>query len=338
MSTRARIYGIDLIKIYACLCVVGLHVFGNNATILGMNNLDGQIISQVFYYAATPAIPLFFMVNGFFIINKKIESYQYPLKKIYRLFRVTVLWGMLLWLAKIVLHRQPFFFDDVFGGLIQRGHLFHFWFLGSLIILYVFAPLIGYLWRNHSQIYKSLLIILVIVCFSVDITSHVQHFPVQSLVVQTFRLWTWFSYYMLGGYLHSIINKKVNKRIVLFMLIISYLALIVYSIFNKHLIHIDFAEYNYDNILVFLTSILIFFVFANIPIKSRKQINFIKTASTVTMPIYILHPFVVDALIKILPYNSNIKVLVLYIATIISAFIISKVLEWVPSFKYLIQV
>lgn len=79
-----RNYGLDLLKVYACFCVVALHAFGSGNLILEHSNgfTRGITLSNLFYYGSTCAIPVFFMVNGFLILRKNNLNYEYIFKKI----------------------------------------------------------------------------------------------------------------------------------------------------------------------------------------------------------------------------------------------------------------
>ena len=70
-----RNLGLDLLKIFSCIGVVILH-----STRPGFN-LEHYNISAYLYYLATYAIPLFFMLNGYFLLNKKKLPYSYVFNK-----------------------------------------------------------------------------------------------------------------------------------------------------------------------------------------------------------------------------------------------------------------
>lgn len=42
---------------------------------------EGNIINEIFYYSAIFAVPTFFAIDGFFILNKEKISFMYCLKK-----------------------------------------------------------------------------------------------------------------------------------------------------------------------------------------------------------------------------------------------------------------
>jgi surface polysaccharide O-acyltransferase-like enzyme len=69
---------LDLLKIIACFTVIVVHVTG----IIATNNSNIYTINHTLYYIGSFSIQMFFMVNGFFSLNKKNISYQYVIKKI----------------------------------------------------------------------------------------------------------------------------------------------------------------------------------------------------------------------------------------------------------------
>lgn len=77
-NSRKRIIGVDLVKVFACFSVILLHTsmpfFYSNQT-FKIGNFS--IISEILYYAGTAAVPLFFMANGFFLLNRSKMSYRY---------------------------------------------------------------------------------------------------------------------------------------------------------------------------------------------------------------------------------------------------------------------
>ena len=61
-----RNYGIDLLKILACFGVVGLHTIYSKYTVF-------------LYYLCAFAIPVFFVVHGYFLLGRKELSFEYSM-------------------------------------------------------------------------------------------------------------------------------------------------------------------------------------------------------------------------------------------------------------------
>lgn len=72
---------IDLIKLYACICVVALHTIPK----------DLSAVTTTIYYLSGVAVPLFFMSSGYFLLNRGEISIKYSIHKIVGVFRIVVL-------------------------------------------------------------------------------------------------------------------------------------------------------------------------------------------------------------------------------------------------------
>lgn len=60
---------IDLIKLYACICVVALHTIPK----------DLSAVTTTIYYLSGVAVPLFFMSSGYFLLNRGEISIKYTI-------------------------------------------------------------------------------------------------------------------------------------------------------------------------------------------------------------------------------------------------------------------
>ena len=138
----SRNRAIDFIKVIACIDVVCLHTIGR----------DTGIVNYWLYYLSGLAIPLFMMTVGFFLFRKKDKiTLEYTARKIGGIFFFCLCWVTLIQVISAVrilitshniyesipeITRIP---DIVLKDLIQDGNMGVFWFLGSLMLLYLFA-------------------------------------------------------------------------------------------------------------------------------------------------------------------------------------------------------
>ena len=131
----SRNYNLDLIKILACIAVVGLHTL----------NKEISVVNQSLYYMCGFAVPAFFMATGYVLLNRDRVSKNYSWKKIKNVLMVVLFWSLLIFIAYICakviknelgLQVLVVFPKTFLGGFIQRGYLWQFWYLGALIIIY----------------------------------------------------------------------------------------------------------------------------------------------------------------------------------------------------------
>lgn len=340
MKNKQRVIGIDIVKAMACIFVILLHT-SMAAFLRDGVALSHTMPSQIIYYLGTGAVPLFFMANAFFIINRPEISYKYIYKKIIAILIPVFLWNALLFLGYMMKGKETNYIYLVFGSLIQRGFFFQFWFLGALIVLLLFAPILNNLLKKSLKFYVCVFIIFCLICYIIDGTNHIYFkTPIQANVIQTFRIWTWFAYYLLGGLIGHV--YRVNKNI----LVSKYLAIgtftltivsLTYSILNTNWIHSMYAEFNYDNfvIMAWITIAFIFILsFKNISPQKR---NLIELVSSNSMGIYIIHVPVLKIFEHFMMIDNLATNLIAIVVVFGGSLLISYLISRIPLINYFVK-
>ncbi len=329
-----RNLSLDVLKILACFSVVILHIFGRK-----MN-----IGNSIMYYMATLAIPIFFMVNGFLLMNKEVITYQYVIKKIIRMIVVIVVWNIVLSLGNFIIKQElinPII--DSIKNLMQQGNFYQFWFFGSLMILYSILPKLHKWLKDNKKAYQMILISLFAICIAIDIINIILGIRGEKIftsrVIQTFRLWTWLFYFLLGGYIGKYnleikYKEKLNSKIKGIM-IISFV--ILYQYFMGKYIFKDFhAEYFYDNIFIILYSGLVFT--GGLNRKCEKYHVIIEKINSCIMGIYILHPFVIRLISKFYHYENTMINIFVFLLTVAICMFVSRVITKIPKLKKIVTI
>lgn len=325
-----RNIGLDIIKILACFAVVILHVTG-----IVIEKDTGYTVSQMLYYLSSFAIPIFFMVNGNLLLNKKDLGYRYVLNKVVNILGIILAWNGLLFVAKLIFGRLGNPFISTASNLLQRGYFFQFWFFGALILIYCTLPIVHKYWNNIR--FKSLIVIIfVCICLIIDTISIILSITgtdiLQVHVIQTFRIWTWYAYYLLGGlfgnakikyYLKSKITFKTN----LVVLTISAIIVSVYQYNMAKLYNIYFCEYFYDNIFTFIYVASMFLLFYRQDFKNRKAIL---SLSSNIMGIYIVHTTVIKVFMTFYSFDSVLSNVCMIFMVFILSYAISFVISKIP--------
>lgn len=328
-----RNLGLDLLKILSCIGVVVLH-----STKPGFN-LEHYNISAYLYYLGTYAIPLFFMLNGYFLLNKKKLPYSYIFNKIGGILSIVFVWNMLIWVIKRDFNVNPL--RKIIGSLVQKGYFYQFWFFGSLIIIYLTLPIVKKVLEKDYSYFVLLLVLIVIGIVIEIINTFIFHKPIQQYIPQTFRLWTWFFYYILGGYLGKInIQKiKLTKFIMISFSIIFIISPILLFYLAKNVYHNAFAEYFYNSLIVKIVSIGLFILFVkiekNIMLKNKELIVMV---SSLTMGVYIVHTYVLEKLAKYIYNDLWYNTLVILIMTLAISFFISRIIWSIKYFRVLLKI
>lgn len=305
MKIKNRNYGLDLIKILVCILVIGLHSLPPTNVVVHNN-----ICNMVLYFAGTLAIPIFLMTNSFFILNKKTISYNYVFKKVNNILFIIIGWIGLYSLIYLLIKQKFDFVNQVEGSMFNNipSGFYHFWFFWALIVLILLAPILWWMLNKHFYMYLLLTAIMVAICLILDLCMHFGYTNLVRDTPQVFRFYTWITYYLLGGIIGNYHFKKIIKIFrehlwnLVLLDVVLYAVLIIYSIWNRRIIHWEFAEANYNNIIVIITSVLSVSLFAMGSFHYKRQIEFVIPT---TMGIYILHPVLLSKINKLSIFVKN---------------------------------
>ena len=213
LDVAPRNINLDLLKIMACLAVVCMHTIQSTVSYFNL----------VICYMCTFAIPVFFASSGFALLHREGISYKYSLKKSLHILRITFIWSLPLGLLKFAaekisgtnLFETPFIKEITYFPLIQRGNMGHLWYLGALMILYFLLPVLQCLVKGSRKRWVLAWTAFAVICGAVQAASLFIGRPVQKDVIQTFRLWTWIQYFLLGGGYNllyfSVIRQDLSK-------------------------------------------------------------------------------------------------------------------------------
>lgn len=329
---KTRNINLDLIKVLACIGVVLLHT-----TMIGFKDTGSWNLLAYLYYLGTYSIPLFFMVNGYLLLGKSNITYSYILQKVKWILIIVSSWTFIVWFFKRDFTTNPI--KKVMGSLLQRGYFFQFWFFGALILIYLCLPILKKFLKSKNQ-YLLALSLLVIIGFVLELTNFLLQKPVQVYFIQTFRLWTWFFYYILGGFIaqFNLANlrscfKNWMKVVTLVLLFISPFILYVLA---KGIHHNLYAEYFYDSIFVKIVSLGIFLTVLTFDLNTDKN-RWIIYLSNQIMGVFIIHTYVIKVWEKLVGFSFAGSYLLFLIFTLSVSFTVVGILIKIPYFNRIVK-
>lgn len=323
-----RDINIDAIKIVAMFSVIALHSFG-------LYSYD-----SFFYRTGVIGIPLFFMSSGYLLLGRERLDYSYSLKKSLKILRIVIVISLVHWFLLIVFRGE---FDlrvlsrSIGGAFVQKGYCSVCWFLGAMIIIYTILPLLNKLYCLKKSSFFMILITLFIVEFLVFIENLQNGVSGELNVIQTFRLWNWLFYFMLGGGIRYFIRQfSVGHLSSIFLGWFCLSLLVINYFFQRRLVSLigsGACEYFYSSTIVIAFSIAVFLFVKLMVFQSivRSIINFL---SPLFLLVYLIHPFVISIISKLFSFNLSIPqfaipYLVFITASLICVFV-AKVLNLIP--------
>lgn len=334
MQTKRQI-SLDFIKIISCCLIVALHTV----------NPDFGFANFIIFSIAATAIPFFLMVNGYLMFQKDTITYVYIGKKIFRILMVCFSWEMLHAAAYFMhYHEVRNFVKSFLLDFLQKGLFFHFWFMGTLIILYLLLPFLHRMYKKSETMYISILVGLGVICFIVSLVMVATKNQFVLEVPQSFRLWYWLFYYMLGGLLAK---RKIQIQTLMtgcpsiakiIVPIAAVFGLVAWQWLIGNIIMKQYVlETFYGSIPIMGAVTSLFLCMLRAKYKWEKTITYL---SSLSMGIYIFHPFVLAVFQKFIPafISGNVAMnLLFWIVTVIVCGIITAIVNMVPVIKELIR-
>lgn len=233
------------------------------------------------------SIPLFFMVSGY-LMDSKDTTFKYVIHKIVGIVRFVFL-VTLIYIVMFVIWNRKFELGLLLilpKSFFQRGPLWVFWYFGAMCMIYIAIPFFKKLDSTTRYFPERSLLVLMCVNFLVFILTLVNHF--EFLVPQTFRIWNWTAYFLIGilisRYRLKISSVSFEKAIPLLMI-----AFVTFVYYMKP--YIGKIEHFFTTPLCACYALSVFISVLNIKIDNK----FIGNVSVFFLPVYVLHVFVIYA-------------------------------------------
>lgn len=312
-NSKVRDLSLDFLKVIATFGVV----------VLNTVNKDLSLFNYILYCFGVFSIPIFFMVDGALLLNKKEVSFKYSLRKINSTLKLVMCWVIIGFICNILLSKSlDKWYLDVFGWFIQKGFFNLFWFFGSLLIIYSLLPLLHYIYNK-----KILLIVFMVVLFALCLTTHglsiftsiTNESVFEKNIIQTFRLYNWLLYFFLGGLFYKNRTRFSNARKnIAYCLTLTLLCIVYCVLMGKYVMALNFVEYLYNSPVIICGTCVIFFTILSIHFTNNR----IYELSKASIAVYILHyTFVLRIFNHFNPANifvwSITPLLIFFICTVI---------------------
>lgn len=290
-NLNKRDAGIDAMRFAACCAVVGIHTINRNLSPVG----------AVLHYACAFAVPVFFMASGAFLLNRGVVGYPWVKERLLQFVRVLLLWSIACALLD--------YFGTLFKGgtmtissacseplylfsasLLGKGMLSHCWFLWALAVVYLVLPPLS---RVSHKMLVAILVVALSVSFVGRAASIVAGHPVESGVRQTLRIWIWLSYFILGGLLYPLRERKLSVRKLITFSVVLSIAAVSWQLFAGSSLMpesagLASAEYFYGSPVTVLWCVSLFCLAISVDLSSDKWPHL----ASLTMGVYLLHLFV----------------------------------------------
>lgn len=293
---KERIRYIDNLRIYAILCIVLLHIVSIfRWKYFGVNTNNYFILTLIDAFARV-GLPLFFMITGVLMINKKedLSFYLFFKKRVLRLICAYLVFSILYYLYDIITYHKAFDLFELIRRTTSSQTAYHLWFMPVIILIYLLIPFIKEFVKNLSRKQLKTLILLIFILSNgirgiLEISSQFGY-----AIMGNFMLPDLMGYinYLFVGYYLAEGNYKINKRLILIS-IISILCIPFLTIFVSKT-EINDVFLNALSPLVIAPSILAFLSIKNREnIFSSKMQDLIAKCANQVFYVYLIHVLII---------------------------------------------
>ncbi len=305
---------IDFIRLIAAFAIMNLH------TSLPSFGFEYNAIIRL---SSRWAIPVFFIITGYFLgfkitSNKKLEFKKIE-KNIVNLISVLFVSSIIYFFVQFII--SDFWFNNEIGFLGQ-GTYWHLWFIGSMILAYVFIWYIYYIeWSTYLWLISIFILLLALFSDSYDVIANLQ---IDYNKIPRFLISIPFMYI---GILISKINiDKVSIFVVALALIAGFVIQFVELVYFKII-----YDYNiYDHQILFgiiISTISVFMLSLKVKLNSNIISRLGKRYSLFIYLYHIIVYFCIYKIINFLGVSEDIRVifpLTAFILTLLIAIVLDK--------------
>ncbi len=341
IKKQRRDYNLDLIRILASFMVIVIHVSAYLWYSVPSNTFEFNVYN--FYDSmARSAVPIFIMISGVFFLNSTKEKDIVTIFKKYilKLVFIFILWSIVYYIYDILINRIDFNFKNLILSIINGPY--HFWYIPTIIGLYIISPILIKITQNSSKkIFKYFFGLLIIGCL-IKTISYCSFIPYINILNKIFNklpialICQYYSYFLLGYFLYNFDISPKKRKIIYIMGILSVITCALLTFLVSQYEKTNIGNF-YDNfsIFTFFEACALFLCFKNTYFKSekiyRKQIT---TISNCTLGIYIIHILIMNLLfdfniIQITDFNPILSIplisILIFVFSLIITYLIKKI-------------
>ena len=281
-NTKKRLANIDLLKILAMLMIVCLHLLYHGGVLEKATLYDvNYYVAWAFELLSIVGVNCFVLCSGYLMAENRFKF-----SKLIYLWLQIMFFSLAGTILGLFFGNTKLSFDTVCRTILPIDYQ-SYWFMSAYFAFYILSPLL--IWMVNKLTVKQLkkLVITLLVVFSVS--------PYQWTKIANGYHVVWFCVlFFVAAYIRKAdLFKKSAKAYfgsyLLFTLILLVIKLLVTIISAKHPA-IDVIEVrNYNFILTFASSLMLFAAFKNISIKNARFAGFCTFLAPLTLGVYLIH-------------------------------------------------
>lgn len=294
---------LDLLRIIACIMVVGVHVSALCLEELDVTGMNFKVMNGFDCFSIL-GVPLFVMISGSLLLSEKHTDNMKDLylKKALRLLVLYFVYFLFYNTVSFMKSGTAWSFENVkqdivLDSLLGKG-IYHLWFLPMMISLYLITPFIKPFMQDKVKcaVFLGLYFVLAILLP----TMLKFEFPYKTIVGSLYERFPnvmfigYIGYYILGHVLHEFLPKlRMGTLAAVAVCGVVFFGIEVYTcnLYSEKTGKLSIILNDTMAVNAFVASACIFVLCKHIKVKENKLLT---ECAKLTFGIYLLHPFVLN--------------------------------------------
>lgn len=312
--------GLDFLRVIGCLAVITLHT----SAIYFYSYNDLWAPTLLLNSFSRMAVPIFFMLTGFFILDSQLVS----LKSFYakRYIRILLPFIILCIIYFFTPQYNKYSIWEYIVYCLTHSLQFHLWYIYALLGIYAIIPFFIIILKTKYAIplVKFYIFVWILMYIIFPTLKHIFNLKI-NIIIDLHFFSGYFGYVLLGWYIkYTQIFKNINDKQFIFIFIFSSLLIFFSTALDSYMRDKPNTFFlTYMTPWVFLQAISIFFIFKNINYTNI----IIRIISKLSYWIYLIHAIILNnvkyVIIDFLNMHSFTAVFYIILITFILSIIIS---------------
>ena len=327
-----RSYRLDIIRIIACIMIVTMH----SPIPTGAEN--GLFLSTLSYLTA-PGVGLFFMLSGALLLPVETGTGVFLRKRLLKIAIPVVLWTTLYLMARVLIKGEVVSWKELLSIPFSAQGNPTFWFLYTLIGLYLISPIISKWLKSISRIELEFYLILWLISLLYPVLKNVLSINASETGI-LYYVSGYAGYFVLGYYMRRY-SERIGFR---WIIPASIVAFIVPVVCKMNSIQVDF--YSLFWYLSIFLAILCIFIWKVIEVftpehTGSKCASAAEWLSKNTFGVYLIHYFVIRYVLWSIPSINSIhpyylQTIVIAVLAFLISLAVTYLISLLPGGKYMV--
>lgn len=274
------------VKAFAILSVIAAHV----NTIVDTSLLE-KYITSIWSVVGRVGVICFFIIGGFFYIRRENDAKIFWKKKLLKLIMPWIICSTLTYIYGVVMSGKKLMIFEYVKWIFGSGTWYYY------IVVFLFYLLIfKFIYKSNFLLYTTIIInVLALIFKTIGFTINIEW----KFLTDYLNPFYWIGFFSVGVIMRKYrLDRKIISNNSIFILCLLGIIFSTYIIINYQI-------FTYFHILSAINSLLSFVIIYRVSywLSKFKLVKRIKTIGLSTYCIYLLHMFIVQSFVRLLPDN-----------------------------------